>query len=92
MSRKNFISLILGVMFALSMCMSMIPEWNAFTHGIIVVVIGAVILPIMVMVLRKMEGKTVGTIALDVAGALVPGVGCAWSLFGRCLFPAPLLA
>lgn len=88
MSKKNFISLILGtvggILFALGMCMAMIPEWNAFTQGIVVGCIGAVILIVMLLVRRKMEGKpvivklsgkTIGTIVLGVAGALVLGVG-----------------
>lgn len=88
MSKKNFISLILGtvggILFALGMCMAMIPEWNAFTQGIVIGCIGAVILIVMLLVRRKMEGKpvivklsgkTIGTIVLGVAGALVLGVG-----------------
>lgn len=61
MSKKNFTSLILGtiggVLFALGMCMAMIPEWNAFKPGIVLGVVGAVILLVMLMVRRKMEGK-----------------------------------
>lgn len=88
MSKKNFISLILGtiggILFALGMCMTMIAEWNAFTPGIIVGCVGAVILVAMLLVRRKMEGKpvivklsgrTVGVIALGVIGALVFGAG-----------------
>ena len=88
MSKNNFISLILGtiggVLFALGMCMAMIPEWNAFTQGIAVGCIGAVILLVMLIVRRKMEGKpvivklsgkTIGTVVLGVAGALVLGIG-----------------
>ena len=37
MSKKNFVSLLLGtvggILFALGMCMAMIPEWNAFQRG-----------------------------------------------------------
>lgn len=88
MSKKNFISLILGtiggILFALGMCMAMIPEWDAFKPGIVIGVIGAVILLIMLMVRRKMEGKpvviklsgkTIGTVVLGVIGAIVLGVG-----------------
>ena len=88
MSKKNFISLILGtvggVLFALGMCMAMLPEWNAFQPGVVMGCIGAVILIVMVLVRRKMEGKpvivklsgkTVGTVVLGVAGALALGVG-----------------
>lgn len=88
MSKKNFISLILGtiggILFALGMCMTMLPEWDAFRPGIIVGSVGAVILLIMLLVRRKMEGKpvivkvsgkTIGTVALGIIGALVLGVG-----------------
>ena len=88
MSKKNFISLILGtiggVLFALGMCMAMLPEWDAFQPGVVMGVIGAVILVVMLLVRRKMEGKpvivklnakTVGTVVLGVAGAIVLGVG-----------------
>ena len=88
MSKKNFVSLILGtiggILFALGMCMAMLPEWGAFTQGIIVGCIGAVILIALVLIRRKMEGKpvivklsgkTVGSIVLGVVGALVLGAG-----------------
>lgn len=88
MSKKNFVSLILGtvggILFALGMCMAMIPEWNAFTQGIVVGCVGVVVLLVMLMVRRKMEGKsvfiklsakTIGTTLLGVVGALVLGVG-----------------
>lgn len=87
MSKKNFVSLILGtvggILFALGMCMAMIPEWNAFTQGIVVGCVGLVVLLVMLMVRRKMEGKpvfvklsakTIGTALLGVVGALVLGV------------------
>lgn len=88
MSKKNFVSLSLGtvggILFALGMCMAMIPEWNAFTQGIVVGCVGVVVLLVMLMVRRKMEGKsvfvklsakTIGTTLLGVVGALVLGVG-----------------
>ena len=88
MSKKNFISLILGtvggILFALGMCMALLPEWGAFTQGIVVGCVGLVILLVMLAVRRKMEGKpvivklsgkTVGAVVLGVAGALVLGAG-----------------
>ncbi|MBP3918217.1 MAG: hypothetical protein J6I50_03505 [Clostridia bacterium] len=88
MTKKNFVTLILstigGILFAIGMCMCLLPEWNAFTQGVVVAAVGAVILLIMVMVRRKMShkpilvklsGKTIGTILLSVVGALVLGVG-----------------
>lgn len=88
MLKKNFITLILstigGILFAVGMCMALLPEWNAFTPGVVMGVIGAVVLLIMVMVRRKMDGKpiliklsgkTIGTIILSIVGVLVFGVG-----------------
>lgn len=88
MTKKNFITLILstvgGILFAVGMCMCLLPEWNAFTQGVVVAAVGAVVLLAMVMVRRKMSGKpilvklsgkTIGTILLSVVGALVLGVG-----------------
>lgn len=87
MKKENFVSMILGtigvIFFAIGMCMCMIEEWNAFQQGIIVGGVGLVILIIMLIVRRKMQGKpaiklnakTIGTIILGVVGALVLGVG-----------------
>lgn len=88
MTKKNFITLILitigGILFALGMCMCLIPAWNAFTPGVVAAVIGAAVLLAMLLIRRKMSGKpvvvklsgrTVGTVVLSVVGALVLGVG-----------------
>lgn len=91
MTKKNFITLILstigGILFALGMCMAMIPEWNAFSQGVVVGCVGLVVLAAMILIRRKMEGKsiivkltakTIGTILLSIAGAAALG-------FGMCL-------
>lgn len=88
MTKKNFITLILstigGILFAIGMCMCLLPEWNAFTQGVVVAVIGAVVLVAMVIIRRKMEGKpvivklsgkTIGGILLGIVGTLTLGVG-----------------
>lgn len=88
MTKKNFITLILstigGILFALGMCMCLIPAWNAFTPGVVAAVIGATVLLAMLFIRRKMSGKpvvvklsgrTAGTVVLSVVGALVLGVG-----------------
>ena len=87
MKKSNFVAMILGtiggILFALGMCMALIPEWNAFNQGVVMGVIGAVVLLIMVLVWRKMEhkdlvrvsGKTIGTVLLGMIGALLFGVG-----------------
>lgn len=104
MSKKNFVSLILGtiggILFALGMCMAMLPEWGAFTQGIIVGCIGAVILLALVLIRRKMEGKpvfvklsakTVGTVILGVVGALVLGAGMCMVMIWEMMIPGILV-
>ena len=87
MKKKNFVSLVMGtvggILFALGMCMCMLPQWNAFTQGVVVSAVGAVVLLAMLVVRREMEGKpavrlngkAVATVLLGVVGALVLGVG-----------------
>ncbi len=87
MKKKNFVSLVMGtvggILFALGMCMCMLPQWNAFTQGVVVSAVGAVVLLAMLVVRRKMEGKpavrlngkAVATVLLGVVGALVLGIG-----------------
>lgn len=88
MTKKNFVTLILGtiggILFALGMCMAMLPEWNAFTPGVVIGAAGLIVLLAMVMIRRKIEGKPiivkltakiVGTILLGIIGTLALGVG-----------------
>ena len=87
MKKENFVSLIIGtvglVLFALGMCMAMITEWNTFNQDIVVGTIGFIILIIMLIVRRKMEGKpaielnkkAIGIVLLGIVGALLLGVG-----------------
>ncbi len=87
MKKSNFIALVLGtisgMLFAIGMCMALLPEWNAFTEGIIFGSIGLVLGLITVVVWRKMEhkapikvsGKSVLAIAVGIVGALLLGVG-----------------
>ena len=57
MSKKNFVTLILstagGLLFALGMCMALLPEWNLFRQGILCGGASLVILLIMLMVRRN---------------------------------------
>lgn len=87
MKKENFMSLILGtiggILFAVGMCMCLLPEWNAFTPGVVIAAIGAVVLIIMLIARRvmkgkpavKVNGKLVGKVAFGVFGALVLGLG-----------------
>ena len=103
MKKENFVSLILGtvggILFAIGMCMCLLPEWNAFTQGVVVAAIGAVVLIVMLLVRRKMEGKpaielngkAIGTVALGIIGALVLGVGMCMVMVWEMMIPGILV-
>lgn len=61
MEKKNFISMVLGtfsgMVFAVGMCMTLIPEWKLENQGVIVGILGILLLLITIVVRRKMEGK-----------------------------------
>lgn len=92
MKKSSFVAMVLGtvsvVLFALGMCMALIPEWNAFKPGIIFGCVGLLPGLITLIVWRKMEhkepihitGKTVLTVIVGVVGALVLGVGMCFSM------------
>lgn len=77
-----------GVLFALGMCMALIPQWDAFGPGIIFGCIGLVLGLITLIVWRRMEhkepvrisAKTVLTVIVGVVGALALGVGMCFSM------------
>lgn len=100
MKKENFVSLLLGtvggILFAIGMCMCLLPEWNASQQGVIVGVIGAVVLLAMIVVRRKMQGKpavalnakSVGAVILGIIGALSLGVGmCMAMVWTNLLIP-----
>lgn len=87
MKRENFVTLIMsvigGLIFALGMCMALLPEWNAFTPGVVCWIIVALVLLAMVIVRRKMtnaapveiNGRTVGIVIYGIFSVMVFGVG-----------------
>lgn len=92
MKKSSFVAMLMGtisgVLFALGMCMALIPEWEAFQPGIIFGCVGLVLGLITIIIWRKMEhkqpvqisGKTVLTIIVGVIGALALGVGMCFSM------------
>ncbi len=87
MKKSSFVALVMGtvsgMLFAIGMCMALLPEWNAFEQGIIFGSIGIVLGFITILVWRKMEnkapikisGKNILAIAVGIVGALLLGVG-----------------
>lgn len=89
MEKKNFITLVLGIVsglvFALGMCMCLLPEWNMFNVGVGCTAVGLVAIIATVIAYRKMSGatpikvnmKVVGKVAYGVISFLVFGLGMA---------------
>ena len=89
MQKKNFVFLVLtvvgGLMFALGMCMCLLPEWNAFKPGVVVTALGLLVLLVLALVRWMMAGRPVAKVnwnkvgkgAYCVAAALVLGAGMA---------------
>ena len=85
MKKSSLIAMLLGVisgvLFALGMCMALIPEWDAFRPGIVFGCVGLLLGLVTLAVWRKMEhkapirlsGKTLLTIVMGVVGALALG-------------------
>lgn len=87
MKKSSFVALLMGtvggVLFALGMCMALLPEWNAFVEGVIFGGIGLVLGVITLLVWCKMEnkklpklsGKNVLRILYAIVAVLVLGAG-----------------
>ena len=103
MQKKNFVFMMMGaiggILFAIGMCMCLLPEWNAFRPGVVIAVIGAVVLLMLLLVRRRMEGKpaihlsgkAVGSGLLGIVGALVLGVGMCMVMVWSMLIPGILV-
>lgn len=87
MKKSSFITLVLGtisgMLFAIGMCMALLPEWNAFKPGIVLGAVGLVLGLITIAIWRKMthkepihiSGKNILAIIVGIIGALALGVG-----------------
>ena len=87
MEKKNFITLVLGtvggLLFALGMCMCLLPEWNLFEVGVGCTAVGIIVIVATIIAYRKMSGatpiklnwKVVGKVVYGVVSSLVLGAG-----------------
>ncbi len=92
MKKSSFVALVLGtvsgMLFAIGMCMALLPEWNAFKPGVVLGVVGVVLGLITVAIWRKMvgkepiriSGKNVLAIIVGIVGALAFGIGMCFSI------------
>ena len=99
MKKKDFITLIMstvgGILFALGMCMALLPEWGAMTQGIVIGIVGLLVLAVMLMVRRRMDGKpaivfngkAIATTLFGVLAAVVFGVGMCMTMVWNMMIP-----
>ena len=99
MNKKDFVTLIMsvvgGILFALGMCMVLLPEWNAMTQGVVTGAIGLVVLLAMLLVRRKMDGKpaivfsgkTIAATLFGVFSTIVFGVGMCMTMVWNMMIP-----
>jgi len=96
MKKETLLQIILGtiggLVFAIGMCMCLIPEWELFTAGIVVAIIGFIILLCIIPVYRKEHPKKVNnkktdlglvlTWMIGIVGALIMGFGMSKIMVG----------
>lgn len=99
MSKKNYITLVLGVLgtlvFGVGLCMCLLPEWNAFQPGVAVAAAGALVLLVLLLARRRMDGKppvkldakTVGITLYALVSVLVLGAGMSMVLALNMMLP-----
>ena len=88
MKKETLLEIVLGtiggLVFAIGMCMCLLPEWNLFSLGVIISIIGFVILLCIILIYRKDHPKKahgpinwglVFTWVIGVVGALIMGFG-----------------
>ncbi|MBQ7925761.1 MAG: hypothetical protein IJ335_05640 [Lachnospiraceae bacterium] len=92
MEKKHFVTLVMGVVggliFALGMCMCLLPEWGMFRAGIGFGIVGAILLLATWIVYRKLAGKApikwnvkvIGKILYGIFATLVFGAGMCLTL------------
>ena len=103
MKKNQFITLLVGVVagliFALGMCMCLLPEWNAFTPGVVCTAIGGVILAGMGIIAlvktskdrKPINWKMVGKVTFGVVSALILGLGMCMIMVWNWMIPGILV-
>ena len=99
MKKKDFVTLMMsvvgGILFALGMCMALLPEWNAMTQGVVIGAVGRVVLLVMLLVRRKMDGKpaivfsgkAIATTLFGIFSTVVFGIGMCMTMVWNMMIP-----
>ena len=98
MRKQDFVTLVFGVvgglLFALGMCMALLPQWNAFVPGCVCTGIGFVSLLVLILVRCRKAGKKIkvnwkltGKVAYGIFSSLVLGVGMCMILVWKLMLP-----
>ncbi|MBR3691096.1 MAG: hypothetical protein IKL89_00135 [Clostridia bacterium] len=103
MKKSSFVALVLGcasgILFALGMCMALLPEWNAFREGIVFGGVGLLLGIVTAVVwcrmegkkLPKMNGKNLLRTLYAIFGVLVLGTGMCLCLVWQKIVPGTLV-
>ena len=96
MKKETLLEIILGtiggLVFAIGMCMCLIPEWNLFTVGVVLGIIGFIVLLCIIPIARKGKPKKeskkidlglVLTFVVGIIGALIMGFGMSKIMVGE---------
>ena len=96
MKKETLLQIILGtiggLVFAIGMCMCLLPEWNLFTQGVVVTIIGFIILLCIIPIYRKEHPRKphgpinwgiVFTFVIGIIGSLVMGFGMSKVMVGE---------
>lgn len=96
MKKETLLEIILGtiggLVFAIGMCMCLIPEWNLFKAGVVVTIIGFIILLGIIPVYKSSHPKKqhtpvnwsiVATWVIGIIGALIMGFGMSKIMVGN---------
>lgn len=99
MKKKDFVTLLLstvgGILFALGMCMALLPEWGAMTQGVVIGAVGLAVLAVMFMVRRRMDGKpaiafngkAIAATLFGVLATVIFGVGMCMVMIWEMMVP-----
>lgn len=99
MKKKDFVTLLLstvgGILFALGMCMALLPEWGAMAQGVVIGAVGLLVLAVMLMVRRRMDGrpaivfngKAIAITLFGIVAAMVFGVGMCMTMVWNMMVP-----